>query len=138
MKIQLGVIEQKYTDSKSGKTTYDVAKILEGKYHVMQIFFDMHGADIAKELEERVEGELTKLMAGHKSANFLNELDPLTETEQKFREYIDNSEHGIQLKKLLKPQAGGRKKMQYRKVDKVTAFIWSGLYRQCFRAWITR
>lgn len=42
--LHLGVLDVPYTEG--GKTTGDVAEILEDKYHVMWMFFALHGQEI--------------------------------------------------------------------------------------------
>jgi hypothetical protein len=139
VKLHLGCVDVQYTNSKEGETTFEVAQILEKKYHVMDIFYEMHTADIAKELESRIAGAIERAFAGHKSPNLFTAMDPFFGIEEKFREYIDREEHGIKLKRISKPVAGGRKKRQYKKVETpLPAFVYSGLYRYNFRAWIEK
>ena len=59
----LGVIDVPYLDAE-GKTTGDVAEILEKKYHVMEIFAETHGQQIADHLAEGMGGALESLMMG--------------------------------------------------------------------------
>jgi len=72
-KLVLGVIDQPYANpprskrakAKSGtQTTADVAQWLEDEYHIMEIFFEVHKSDIAKELEASVAGSLTAVLNG--------------------------------------------------------------------------
>ena len=134
MRLCLGVVDIPYAD-KEGETTYEVAQLLEKKYAVMGTFFEMHGKDIAADLESGIAGAIENAFAGAASKDIF--AGAMSKTEQRFKEYIDKEEHGIRLKKHDAPKAGGRKKRQYRKVKNTTAFIWSGLYRMSFRSWIT-
>nr|WP_239509307.1 hypothetical protein [Citrobacter sp. CRE-46] len=45
-------------------TTGDVAEILEGKYHIMQTFFDRHGEEIAQLMSNDLAAGLENLLAG--------------------------------------------------------------------------
>src|ERR1700722_17077612 len=45
-------------------TTGDVATLLEKKYHPMEIFAEIHQADIAKDLEESLAGALENILVG--------------------------------------------------------------------------
>jgi len=134
MRLCLGVVDIPYAD-KEGETTYEVAKLLEEKYAVMGTFFDIHGKDIAEDLESGIAGAIEDAFAGVASRNIF--AGAMSKTEARFKEYIDKEEHGIRLKKHDAPKAGGRKKRQYRKVKNTNAFIWTGMYRMSFRSWIT-
>ncbi|HET8686810.1 MAG TPA: hypothetical protein VFM18_09110 [Methanosarcina sp.] len=133
MRLNLGVQDTPYSN-KPEETTGAIAEILEEKYNVMQIFFDLHEKDIAKDLEDGIAGALENAFAGGKVNLFA---EAMGKTEDRFRKYLDYQEHGISLKKMLAPKAGPRHKMQYKKVEKTTAFISTGLYRLNMKAWIT-
>ena len=135
MKLNLGVMDVPYSHSAEGETTFEVAEILENKYSVMQIFLDMHMQDIATDLENGIAGAIDNAFMGNPSKDLF--AGAMSRTEERFRQYIDTEEHGIRLKKQDAPKAGGRKKRQYKKVERVTPFIYSGLYRISFRSWIT-
>ena len=133
MILHLGVVEIPYADS--DQETGDVAEILESKFHVMQIFADQNSDKIAEFIEDGVAGALENILAGAPSS-----LDvfgsSMSNIEDRFNEFIDNEEHGIQTKAKSAPKAGARKKRQYRQVTHKTTFVDSGLYRNNFRAWV--
>lgn len=136
MKLHLGVVDQNYTDHTESISTGEVADLLEEKYHVMEIFFDMHKKDIAGYLEDSIAGAIENTLGGAKVVNPFS--SATGKIEKKFRDYIDSQEHGIQLKKHKAPKAGARKKRQYVKVKEVTSFIDSGLFRGSFKSWIEK
>lgn len=133
MKLNLGVVDIPYTDHPESGTTGDVAEILEEKYKVMEIFFDLYGKEIAQDLENDIAGAIENAFAGGQVKNLFGE--SMSKCERRFRAYIDKQEHRIKLKKMDAPKAGARKKQQYKKVKHTTPFIDSGLYRRSFKAW---
>jgi hypothetical protein len=65
MKLNLGVIDVPYVDSKDAQTTGDVADILEAKYHVMEIFYEQHAADVVMPaLESSVSAVFENVVTG--------------------------------------------------------------------------
>lgn len=135
MILHLGVDpeETPYADEGS-KTVGDVAEIIEDKFHVMQIFADMHEQDMADELSISYANAMDSIFSGRPmpkdfAASATAKIGDMFET------YINTQEHGIDLKKLRKPLAGSRKKRQYRKAKAATAFLDTGLYRGAFKAW---
>jgi hypothetical protein len=53
-----------YGHSAEGKTTGDVAEILEEKYHVMTVFFEYRKKQIARDLEKGLAGALESVLMG--------------------------------------------------------------------------
>ena len=70
--LHLGVVEIPYNQargprakrSNSTVTTGDVAGWLEDEYHVMEVFANVHGADIGDDLAKSMAGALENLMMG--------------------------------------------------------------------------
>jgi hypothetical protein len=60
--LHLGVLDVPY--KKGGKSTGEVAEILEAKYHVIEIFYEEHQRDIAGLLEEIYGSALDDLLKG--------------------------------------------------------------------------
>ena len=60
--LHLGVMDIPYEDENT--TTGDVAEFLEGKYKIMQTFFDRHGQDIAALMADDLAGGLENMLAG--------------------------------------------------------------------------
>jgi hypothetical protein len=138
-KLVLGVIDVPYEDGKT--TTGDVAEILEGKYHVMEIFY----------LERRE--QIEALIAGQAAAALQNLLtgsmqygDPIFDVTQQidelFRDFLDADEISAILpitQQITAAQIGknSRKKSGYNKNNEARpAFIDSGLFQSSFRSWI--
>jgi hypothetical protein len=147
-KLVLGVIDVPYEDGKTttgdvadATTTGDVAEILEGKYHVMEIFY----------LERRE--QIEALIAGQAAAALQNLLtgsmqygDPIFDVTQQidelFRDFLDADEISAILpitQQITAAQIGknSRKKSGYNKNNEARpAFIDSGLFQSSFRSWI--
>lgn len=74
MILHLGVIDLPYSAPPGGgkrkkvaagtQTTGDVAGWLEDKYHVMEVFYESHGAEIAEDLENSLAGAMENLLLG--------------------------------------------------------------------------
>ncbi|EBL7701084.1 hypothetical protein DCT98_28205, partial [Salmonella enterica] len=62
MKLHLGVMDIPYENENT--TTGDVAEILEGKYRIMQTFFDRHGEEIAQMMSNDLAAGLENMLAG--------------------------------------------------------------------------
>jgi hypothetical protein len=134
VKISLGVIDMPYADGKT--TTGDVAEILEGKFHVMEIFADQNIEFMAQAISDGLIGSMENAFAGApESANVF--ASAMAEIEDRFQQFIDREESGIHTKAKDQPKAGPRKKRQYRQVEAKTTFVETGSYRDSFRAWIT-
>lgn len=62
VKLHLGVMDIPYENENT--TTGDVAEILEGKYRIMQTFFDRHGEEIAQMMSNDLAAGLENMLAG--------------------------------------------------------------------------
>ncbi|HET8687633.1 MAG TPA: hypothetical protein VFM18_13360, partial [Methanosarcina sp.] len=94
---------------------------------------------IARAIENSLVGELESLMMGKPEGG-----DPfasaMSETENRFREYITAEEHGILTKARQQGTevVGPRFKRQYRRAKgSKTTFVESGNYKKSFKAWVT-
>jgi hypothetical protein len=91
--LHLGILEQNYDTpgvrSRKVMTTYTVAKILERNYGVMQMFWDVHGQDVATDLEESFQGALEARLMGHTVDPFGRGMQSV---ERRFREFISTRE----------------------------------------------
>src|SRR5271167_741677 len=102
--LHLGVLDQPYSFAPlPGKrrptkvaggtqTTGDVAQWLEDRYHVMEVFYELHAADVvAPALEDSLQGALESILMGASAS-----LDPLGSAlgtiEDAFRTFIDSKE----------------------------------------------
>lgn len=132
MLLNLGITDIPYAEG--GKSTGDVAEILEEKFHVMEIFSEKKGGEIAFLLADSLAGSIeTVAMGGTVTDPFAGAMQKI---EERFREFITLGEHGIHLKKMDAPKTGARFKRQYRKAKASTAFVDSGNYRRNFKSWV--
>ena len=87
--LHLGVMDIPYEDENT--TTGDVAEFLEGKYKIMQTFFDRHGQDIAALMADDLAGGLENMLAGAPTPR-----DPFAESMSRvhdlFVAFLDNEE----------------------------------------------
>lgn len=133
VKISLGVVELPYAEG--GKTTGDVAEILENKFGIMEKFAERNIEHIADFVADGILGAIESRFAGAPET-FDVFAGAMAKVEDKFHKYIDREEHGIHTKAKDKPLAGARKKRQYRRVSAKTTFVDTGLYRNNFKAWV--
>lgn len=122
-----------------GQTTGDVAEMLEDKYHVMEIFAELHMPEIAAALEETMGDALENLLSGHNPGD--NAMAAAAgQIETLFHTFISNQEmDGIQPgvptraalngvnHRLAKPTAKGNPARP--------SFRDTGLYDASFKAW---
>lgn len=154
--LHLGVVDVPYVDAetpaasrkrlKAGKppapnelTTGDVAEILEAKYHVMEVFFNLHQEDVAKDLEKSVAGALETLFAGGPIY-----VDPFggatSKIEERFRDFLTNREMerlgypGVPTQAAI-DGVNHRKKHPYSSKNlRRPSFVDTGLYQASFKA----
>ena len=145
--LHLGVLDVPYTNEPSGKrpsktsnsTTGDVAEILEAKYHVFEIFWQLHGQALADTMVESMAGGLESILMGAPVT-----IDPngtaMAAIMQRFRDFLTNKEMdalgypGVPTKAALTG-------VSHRFKDKKGAagrpsFVDTGLYEASFKAWI--
>ena len=146
--LHLGVLDVPYTDSTgatktakvavASETTGDVAGYLEAKYHVMEHFFELHGAEIAEDLVQSLSDAFEDLVSGAPAG-----LDPFgaatSAIEQRFREMLTKKEldalgyPGIPTKASLE---GVNHRLKSKKGAPRPSFIDTGQYQASFKAWI--
>lgn len=84
--LHLGVTEIPYSHQ-TGKNTGDIAEILEDKYHVIETFYDLHGAFIQDAVERSTAGALENLLLGGPGTlSFSAEAE--SEIENEFRTWL--------------------------------------------------
>ena len=136
--LHLGVADMPYT--KGGQTTYEVAQILEDKYHVIEIFFEQKKSQIERILTASVESALKAVLKG------LPVRDPFSnandEIETLFKEFLLTAEieglgyPGIPTAAALKG-VSHRFKHPYAKANpRRPSFIDTGTYENSFKAWV--
>jgi len=146
MKLHLGVIDFPYVsqsgEKKSGKivveTTGDVAEILEGKYHIMEHFFELHGDDIAAALEDGLAGALETLLLGGSPATDLF-ASGAAKIEEIFRRFLESREletlgyPGIPTQSAL---LGISHRFKKKRGPRRPSFIDTGAYEGAFKIWL--
>lgn len=137
-KLFLGVLDQPY--SNGGKTTYEVAKILEDKYGVIGYFYRTHKDDVHASLNESVRGAIDNLLMGAPSS-----VSPFAEGADKietvFRQFLSNAEmdghiDGVPTKAALAGYSKRFKQKSKKSRGSRPSFIDSGLYQSSFRSWV--
>lgn len=120
-------------------TTGDVAEILEAKYHIMELYWNLHEAQIAADLEESLSGALeTFLLGGPIAATGFE--SALSKMEDSFKQMLSQRELdtlGYPGIPTLAAQMGvsHRFKRPYAKRPPRPSFIDTGLYQASFKAW---
>lgn len=137
MILHLGVVDVPYVDE-GGKTTGDIAEILEAKYHVMGIFYEQHKEDIARALEVSVQGALENLLLGSPiGSNSLGSAE--SEIKHLFSRFLESKEMdtlgypGVPTQASLK---GVSHRFKRKRGPVRPSFIDTGLYETNFAAWV--
>ena len=123
-----------------GTTTGDVAKILEEKYHIMQVFFDENTQVIVEYLEDSVAGALESLLLGAPAVTFGPFGEGTRRIEKRFRDFIIRQEIedlGIPGVPTAAALAGVNHRLKIKRGHRRPSFVDTGLYVQSFRAWLT-
>ena len=121
-----------------GKTTGDVAQILEAKYHIMRTFFDMNSKDIATAIEKSMVGSVINMVNGQPGP-IKPDAQAMSDIETAFKQALsmrafDGVINGVPTQASL----GGvshRFKRPYAKRAARPSFINTGLYQSSFAAW---
>lgn len=139
MKLSLGVVDIPYADEE-GKTTGDVAEILEAEYGIMQYFFDSHKDDIIRELEKGLQGQIENLMLGAPVSDDVF-AESMSAVEAMFRQFLTLEEMNYKVYGV--PTIASRKgvnhrfKHPYAKANPSRpSFIDTGLFQASFKSWI--
>jgi hypothetical protein len=144
--LHLGVVEMPYA-SPGGKTTGDVAQILEDKYHVMETFYEDMGPDvIQKAIEHSAQNAVETLIlggsrSGSNSANMSLTLEAEGEIEAAFKLWLsqqsmDYTQPGVPTQASLKGVSHRLKRANAKTNSARPSFIDTGLYQSSFKAWI--
>lgn len=122
-------------------TTGDVAGFLENRYHVMELFWQLHEQEVADDFANSLSGALeTFLMGGPANIDVMG--TATSKLEDRFKQMLSQRE----LDNLGYPgipteaaQAGvsHRFKDPYKKRPPRPSFIDTGLYQASFKAWVT-
>ena len=141
--LELGVLEVGYTQREPGgtnrtTTTYQVAEILESRYHVMATFYERRKEKIANLVADNVATAIQDLISGQRTS-------PTYRAEQgieaQFRQFLDANE--MQLLAMLVgniASVAALKGVSHRKLHPYAkknparpAFVDTGLFRSSFR-----
>ena len=145
--LHLGVLDQPYDD---GATTFSVAEILEAKYHVMEIFYELRKEDVAKALEKSIQSALDMLDSDAPAESINPFATASADIEASFKQFLDSQEierigyPGVPTQAALdgvrtsyKNPTGNKKKRGKRvKHPRRPSFIDTGLYEDSMKAWI--
>jgi hypothetical protein len=139
MILHLGVTDLPYGYAKDGKTTGDVAEILEAKYEIFQHFTQQHEAEILKAIDNSVVGSFESMMSGAPPNDIYgtgtNEIEELFRTFLSGREMEGLGIAGVPTKAAL-AGVNHRLKRPYKKRAPRPSFIDTGLFESSMRAWI--
>ena len=144
--LHLGVIEMPYA-SPGGKTTGDVAELLEQKYHVMETFAEDIGLDvIQKAIEQSAKNAVESLIlggsrSGSNSANMSLTLEAEGEIEAAFKLWLsqqemDYTQPGVPTQASLKGVSHRLKRANAKTNTARPSFIDTGLYQSSMKAWL--
>lgn len=137
--LHLGVLDVSY--AWGGKTTGDVATILEAKYHLMQTFADMSERQIAAAVTSSLHGAMETIAMGGPSGKRGQAFAAAgASIETMFRDAIDsqafdNRIPGVPTMAALNGVRHSRKRA-YVKREPRASFFDTGLLASSFRAWV--
>lgn len=124
----------------ANKTTGDVAEILEGRYHVMEHFSELHSDEIVEAIEGSLQGAVESLLMGGPP-----QLDAFgagtSKIEDAFKQMLSQRElDGLGYPGIPTAAAESgvshRRKRAYVKRDSRPSFVDTSLYQSSFKAWI--
>lgn len=153
MILHLGVVELPYSQaptrhrkaSAGTLTTGDVAEFLEQKYHIMEVFSQIHGEDIGDELAKSLVGTMESLLMGAPTG-----IDPFgaatSAIEDRFKKFLSLGEMdrlgypGVPTQAAIDRASGKRRSARFKRArpsnGPPVSFIDSGLYESSFKAWV--
>ena len=144
MKLELGVEDVAYSDpdASGATTTGEVAEILEAKYHVMRVFAELHGQDMADAITKDLANSMDALLNGEKISKVPLQ-SAMNQIESDFRDYLSADEWQKTTGQAIAAAQNGvshrfKNKNNVPSKGKVRgarpAFIDTGLYQRSFRA----
>lgn len=127
------------TSSGVNKTTGEVAQILEDKYHIMEIFFNLHSAFIGDEIAESYAEAVESLLMGgpgtiNPSAAAMSSINDDFNKFLALREMDGLGYPGVPTQAALRG-VSHRFAHPYARRPSRPSFVDTGLYRGSFRAW---
>ena len=91
--LHLGVENVAYSDpdATGATTTVQVAEILEGKYHVMRLFVELHGQEIADALAKDMANSMDAMLNNERMSK-IPLAGAMGQIESGFRDYLSADE----------------------------------------------
>lgn len=140
MKLHLGVNDLPYA-TKDAISTGSVAEILEAKYHIMEVFYELHQQEIADALTNGIQGSLeTLLMSGKANPRDLLNSSGTSQIVDLFHQFLLSGEvekmgiPGVPTKAAIDRKSSRFKKK--RGPNKRPSFVDTGTYESSFQAWL--
>ena len=137
--LHLGVVDVAYESDGKPTTTGDVAGYLEDEYHVMRTFLELHEQDIADAVAQQLMGLMENAKMGQPLVIGSIQFDKV---QLQFADYIESAEwEKTSGQPTQAAQLGIRhsKKFVYANArGPRPSFLDTGLYKDSFRAWMTR
>ena len=139
VKLVLGIIDAPYDNSKDSITTAGVARILEDKYEVMQVYYDQHSQQIADEAAESMTASLESLLMGAPAlANPFLELESFVTTD--FKDFLSSGEiEQVGIAGVPTLASLARRSLRFKGKKAAgprPSFIDTGMYQSHFLAWV--
>ena len=137
--LHLGVIDLPYANAGSA-TTGDVAEILEAKYHVMEIFWQLHGQEVADAICNSMVGAFESRVLHGAPAGLDFYGTAMGVAKQLFSRFLESKEMdalgypGVPTKAALTGVSHRFKKK--RGAPGRPSFVDTGLFESSFRAWM--
>jgi hypothetical protein len=140
--LHLGVLVQPYR-AKGKKaqalTTGDIATFLEKRYGLMAAFYRVHEADVAKAIENSLEGAMEALLMGKTVDRWGRGMQVI---QQEFKDFISSKEaESVGIPKTPTHAAlmgySHRRKHPYARGPRRPSFRDTGLYMASFRSWVS-
>lgn len=154
MILHLGVIDVPYVQAASKRqrkqrsgtvTTGDVAGFLESRYHILEVFVQEHGTDIADDLANSMAGKLESFLMG--APVTLDTFGVATSTiEDRMKRFITEGEMdklgypGVPTQAAIDRASGKRRSARKKRKRPSNAvpvsFYDTGLYESSLKAWV--
>ena len=137
--LHLGVENVAYSDPDvtGATTTGQVAEILEGKYHVMRLFVELHGQEIADALAKDMANSMDAMLNNERISK-IPLAGAMGQIESDFRDYLSADEWQKTSGQAIAAAQNGVshrfKKVKIKTRGPRPAFIDTGLYSASFRA----
>lgn len=131
------VLESSTASPSAAPTTLEVAKILEAKYHVMEVFYELHVGDIAAVIIQSLQSQIRSITVGlpvgpDPWGNATGKMDAMFKTFLSQREMDGLGIPGVP---TMAAQMGVNHRLKAKKGLPRPSFIDTGTYESNFRAW---